>query len=156
MATPTSASGFVPADEAMELLFRCGIVGRVAAYFRVPEGNDIWDHFPKMGRAPEIEGKSGMFVAVYDGEVSGPFSGDPGAPGATREPVTDALCVFEDVGPSERLRQCFTRGMRLPPGAYVAAPDEWLLPPHRLSCRRFRAISCDTLAVTTGGAWLRP
>ena len=112
----------------MELLFQCGIVGRVAAYFRVPEGNDIWDHFPEMGRAPEIEGKTGMFVAVYDGEVSGLFSGGPGAPGATRGPVTDALCVFEDEDVPNIYVNVSREGMRLPPDAYIAAPGEWLLP----------------------------
>ena len=109
----------------MELLFQCGIVGRVAAYFRVPDGNDIWDHFPKMGRAPEIKGKSSMFVAVYDGEVDALVSGQPGA---SREPLTDALCAFEDEGIPNVYVNVSRQGMRLPPGAYVAAPDEWLLP----------------------------
>jgi hypothetical protein len=131
-ATPTASAtatsdgaGFVPADEAMALLFRCGILGRVAAYFRVPEGNDIWDHFPKMGRAPEMEGQTAMFVAVYDGEVSGPFTGHPdGSPG----PVTDALCVVDGDAAPIIYVNVSREGMRLPSGAYIAAPDEWLLP----------------------------
>jgi hypothetical protein len=109
----------------MELLFECGIVGRVAAYFRVPEGNDIWDHFPKMGLSPEIEGKSDLFVAVYDGEVSGLFTGQPGA---SRGPVTDALCVLEAEGGPAIYANVSREGMRLPPGAFVAAPHQWLLP----------------------------
>ena len=109
----------------MQLLYQCGVIGRVAAYFRVPEGNDIWDHFPNMGRAPEIEGKSGLFVAVYDGEVSGLFLGRPGA---SREPVTDALCVLDADEGRDVYANVSRGGMRLPPGAYVAAPGEWLLP----------------------------
>ena len=109
----------------MEMLFQCGIIGRVAAYFLVPDGNEIWDYFPKMGRAPEIEDESGLFVAVYDGEVEGPFLG---APGSSRGPVTDALCVIADGNAPNVYVNVSRDSMKLPPGAYVAAPDEWLLP----------------------------
>jgi hypothetical protein len=123
--SPTITSGFVPADEAMDLLYRCGVIGRVASYFRIPEGNDIWHHFPRMGLSPEIEGRSDLFVAVYDGEVDALVSGQPGA---SREPLTDALCVIDgDLGPNLYVNVS-REGMRLPPGAYVAQPDEWLLP----------------------------
>jgi hypothetical protein len=120
-----STGGFVAPDEALEHLFDCGILGRVSAYFRVPDGNDIWDHFPEMGRSPEIKGKSGLFVALYDGEVSGLFTGQPGV---SRGPVTEVLCVVDpEEGPiiySNVSRQ----GMQLPSDAYIVPPNEWLLP----------------------------
>ena len=83
-AAPGSVGGFVPADEAMEMLFQCGVLGRVAAYFRVPRGQRHLGSLPKMGRAPEIEDESGLFVAVYDGEVAGPFAVRAPGPHASR------------------------------------------------------------------------
>jgi len=115
----SSAEGFVPAEEAAELIATCGIGGHIAAYFRIPPGNDYRDHFPEMGRSPEIEGVSGLFVVVYEGPVSGPFLGRPGA---SREPVSDALCVITQDGERMIYGHVSREGMVLPPGAFVASP----------------------------------
>lgn len=125
LATPSAAAGFIAEEEAIDLLHQCGILGRVAAYFRIPDGQDIWDHFPEMLRAPEIEGAGGIFVAVYDDPVSGPFLGRPGVP---RMQPTDVLCVITADAEPNIYSDVSRGGMTLPPGAYVAAPDEWLLP----------------------------
>ena len=42
--------------------------------------------------------------------------------------MTDALCVIADGDAPNVYANVSRDGMRLPPGAYVAAPDEWLLP----------------------------
>lgn len=119
-ATPTAGGeGFVPPEEAAELITTCGIGGHIAAYFRVPLGNDYRDHFPEMGRSPEIEGVSGLFVVVYVGPVSGPFLGRPGA---SREPVSDALCLITQDGERMIYGDVSREGMVLPPGAFVGPP----------------------------------
>ncbi len=121
---PTSSAspeGFVSPDEAEALIRECGIGGRVAAYFRIPDGNDYRDHFPNMGRAPEIEGASGLFVVVYEGPVSGPFLG---APGASREPPSDALCVITPAGEPLIYGDVSRDGMVLPAGAFVAPTQQ--------------------------------
>jgi hypothetical protein len=123
--TPTprqsaKADGFVPAEEAQQLIRECGVSGDIAAYFRIPAGNDYHDHFPKMGKSPEIEGESGLFVVVYDGPVSGLFLGRPGA---SREPVTDALCVIAPGGEPNIYANASREGMTLPPGAFVRSPE---------------------------------
>jgi hypothetical protein len=114
--TTTFEAGFVPEAEANQLIARCGISGDVAAYFRIPEGNDYRDHFPEMGLSPELDGVSGAFVVVYDGPVQGLFLG---APGASSGPVVDALCVISPDGYPNIYSDVSRDKMSLPAGAWV-------------------------------------
>jgi hypothetical protein len=120
----SSLPGFVSEEEAAVLIRDCGVSGKVAAYFRIPPGNDYHDYFPAAGRAPEIEGVSRAFVVVYDGEIRGPFSG---VPGASHGPVVDALCVIPPKGnPMADEPNIYVNvsrlGMSLPPGAWINRP----------------------------------
>ncbi len=114
----TPGEGFVSASEAAELIGRCGISGDVAAYFRIPEGNDYRDHFPEMGKSPELDGVSGAFVVVYEGPVEGPFTG---VPGASHGPVVDVLCVIPPDGDPFIYSDVSREGMSLPAGASLSS-----------------------------------
>ena len=92
----------------------CGVIGDVTAYFRIPPGDEYRDYFPNMGLAPELDGSENAFVVVYDGEVSGLLSGQPGS---TRGPVTDAICVVTPDG-ANVYANVSRDGMVLPPGAW--------------------------------------
>lgn len=128
-ATPSPESsvgsplpGFVPEEEAAALIRQCGVSGQVAAYFRIPLGNDYHDHFPAMGKSPEIEGVSGAFVVVYNDPVTTLILGHPGA--GTPPPFTNALCVIPPPGSAMAGEPIIygnvsRDGMSLPPGAWI-------------------------------------
>jgi hypothetical protein len=106
----------------------------VAAYFRIPEGNDYHDHFPQMGRSPEIEGVSGLFIVVYEGPVTGLFLGNPGA---SREPVSDPLCVITPDGERTIYGGVSRERMVLPPGAFIGAPSATPVPTEAATAEPF-------------------
>lgn len=75
----------------------CNALGTVLAEFDLPQGMDFWDVFPDAGLAPELEGRSGLQLIVYDGPVE--LTNVSGIPGIPRETsVTDAVCVVRPNG----------------------------------------------------------
>jgi hypothetical protein len=101
------------------------VVGEIAYYFTIPAGSDYRTIFPHGGKAPELEGRDGLFVVVYAGDVQilNLTGGGTTAPGQTR-PTTysDVLCFVSPSGLPDVYSDVSREGMALPPGAHSGPP----------------------------------
>lgn len=116
--SPADTAGYVSAADATELLAKCPpAAGHIHAYFRVPAGHDFHEYLPAAGKSPELDGVSAL-VVVYDDPVSSVWM-ISGVPGASREPLSEVVCVVMPSGQLNLYSNVSRAGMTLPPGAHL-------------------------------------
>ena len=95
----SSPAGPLPPDPDMPVQL-CGVQGIADIAFVIPPGTEYGDWVPGVVRSPELVGKAGSLVVLYEGSVRIPYL--TGIPGATRDDVVEgAVCVVTPDG--ERL-----------------------------------------------------
>ena len=125
-APPTAAAGYIDPDVAAQLAAKCPVVGEIGSYFLIPTGSSLQSVFPNGGKTPELDGRDGLFVAVYAGDVRLPTvtGGGTTEPGSSPRPSTfsNVVCVVPPTGEVEVYSDVSKQGMALPPGAHTGPP----------------------------------
>lgn len=81
--------------------------------FTVPAGQDYRDVLPAMGYSPELEGASGAYLVVFDGEFRlPPMSGIPGQERPTT--AEGVVCVLLPSGERIVYANVSLEGMKVP------------------------------------------
>lgn len=65
--------------------------GEVLTSFEMPKAREFWTHFPKAGKAPELETESSAFVVVFSGPTSLVVAAAPPPDGTIGPAVTTAV-----------------------------------------------------------------
>ena len=120
----SSAAGYVDPDLAAQLAEKCQVAGTISYYFVIPEGSSFQTIFPNAGKTPELDGRNGLFVAVYAGDVQIlNYSGGAWVPGWTPSfTFHNVVCVVPAAGEVEVYSDVSHQGMTLPPGAQSGPP----------------------------------
>ncbi len=93
----------------------CGLRGAVKIAFLAPPATEVTDWVPGLQGSPELEGKGGSLVVVYDGTVLAPYL--TGIPGATRDPYLEgAVCVVTPEGEPNVYSDVSSDDLTIPPG----------------------------------------
>jgi hypothetical protein len=121
-----SPPGFVDPTEAAAMIAQCPVVGDVAYYFSIPQGSEFRAVFPSAGRAPELEGRDGLFVVLYSGEVMltnlAHATSAPDGP-TFRVFLQNVVCIVSDpMVTGDVYYDLSLTDMKLPPGAHEGLP----------------------------------
>jgi hypothetical protein len=99
------------------LVDRCGVDGVIGLAFVVPPGDEVGDYVPYLATAPELAGRSGATVVMFDGPATVRYvTAETGStPSATSD---NMVCVIADEIPNA-YPDVDREGTRLPPVEYI-------------------------------------
>ena len=140
----------------------CSVRGTVDRSFVIAESSDYRDYLPAMGDSPELEGRSGLLVVLYEDPAEVLYL--TGIPGASREPVANGVvCVVSPDRTPDVYTDVSREGLDVTRPAEADVCEDWIgrIREVPVNCRRdaptsSAALPDDLKALLASTRWTAP